>query len=243
MKQVPHPPTPSPKERGNMKIQIRRRTLSLLKYDDSFRTKRRRVICGIDEAGRGPLAGPVVAAAVIFGDDAYIEGIFDSKQVLPLKREALFEEIMAMAAAVGIGIADHKKIDELNILHATSQAMRIAVSKMKIKPQMIIADGNFFKSGVCKVTNVVKGDEKSFAIGAASIIAKVTRDRIMAEYENSYPRFTFSKHKGYATRAHVEEIEMHGYTAIHRRSFHVKALNYLTPCLRQAGRTYAEGYE
>lgn len=193
-----------------------------------LRTKRKKFICGVDEAGRGPLAGPVVAAAVVFERDVYIEGVFDSKQVLPPVREELFQKIMESALAVGIGICDNNKVDEINILNATTLAMNIAISELKVNPHFIIVDGNHFTRSETehklKAMDVIGGDEKSFSIAAASIIAKVTRDKIMAEFEGTYPQFRFSKHKGYSTPEHVEEIGMHGLTEIHRRSFRIRAL-------------------
>jgi ribonuclease HII len=200
----------------------------LLRFDECFRTKRKKFICGVDEAGRGPLAGPVVAAAVIFERDVYIKGVYDSKQVLPPVREELYQKIMESALAVGIGICDNNKVDEINILNATTLAMDIAISELKMNPHFIIVDGNHFTKAETghklKAMDVIGGDEKSFSIAAASIIAKVTRDRIMAEFENTYPQFRFSKHKGYSTPEHVEEIGMHGLTEIHRKSFRIKAL-------------------
>ena len=171
-------------------------------------------------------ADPVVAAAVIFSRDVYIEGVFDSKQVLPAVREELFQKIMESALAIGVGICDNDKVDELNILNATTLAMKIAISELKVNPHFIIVDGNHFKSEnkKPKSMNVIQGDEKSFSIAAASIIAKVTRDKIMAEFEGTYPQFRFSKHKGYSTPEHVGEIGVHGLTEIHRRSFRIRAL-------------------
>lgn len=222
-----------------MKINLRKRTLKLLGFDEKFRTRRKKFVCGVDEAGRGPLAGPVVAAAVIFDRDIYIEGVFDSKQVLPALREELFQKITESALAVGIGICDNNSVDELNILNATTLAMSKAISELKINPHFIIVDGNHYtrtvermktplfsdgELGLGRVMDIIRGDEKSFCIAAASIIAKVTRDRIMAEFESIYPDFRFSKHKGYATPEHVEEIGMHGLTQIHRRTFRIRAL-------------------
>jgi ribonuclease HII len=204
-----------------------KRTRSLIKYDNRIRLETGRLLCGVDEAGRGPLAGPVVAASVIFGDDVYIEGIFDSKQVTSKQREELFEEIKEKALCYGIGIVDNNRIDELNILNATKEAMTIAISGMVEMPGIIIADGNFYAYAFCEVRNVVKADEKSFSVAAASILAKVTRDRIMCEYEQLYPHFTFAAHKGYGTASHLDEILEFGYTDIHRRSFKLKAITQL----------------
>ncbi len=201
----------------------RAQTRRLIEFDKKYRPKRG-LLCGVDEAGRGPLAGPVVAAAVIMPDDAYIEGVFDSKQVAPLKREKLYEEIFLSAIAIGIGIIENKEIDRINILRATELAMNNAIAKMKSKPWKIIADGNFFRKNSSQVKNIVKADEQSFCVAAASIVAKVTRDRLMREYEKQFPNYSFSHHKGYGTKKHIEEILEHGYSEIHRRSFHIKSI-------------------
>jgi ribonuclease HII len=207
-----------------LKPNLAERTQTLVDFDNSIRNGSHCILCGVDEAGRGPVAGPVVAAAVIFSDDAYIEGIFDSKQVSQKRREELFEEIMESAVSYGIGIVSNEEIDRINILNATKMAMDIAVSKLKDSPGVIIADGNFYCNTSSVVQNIVKADEKSFSTAAASILAKVTRDRIMCEYQAQFPNFTFSMHKGYCTVAHMDEILEYGYTKIHRRSFRLKAV-------------------
>ncbi len=207
--------------------EFKRRTRKLLDFDSSLKRamapESNGILCGVDEAGRGPLAGPVVAAAVIFGDDVYIDGIYDSKQITRSKRESLYEEIIETASVFAVGIIDNTEIDCVNILEATKNAMDKAVSKLKIQPDLIIADGNFYRNDLSEVKNFIKGDEKSFSIAAASIIAKVTRDRIMTDFEKDYPHFSFSAHKGYGTRRHIDEILEHGYTAIHRKSFTIKS--------------------
>jgi len=207
-----------------MKINLAKRTRKLVKFDNKLRKNLECVLCGIDEAGRGPVAGPVVAAAVIFPDDVFIEGVFDSKQVLPEKREELFDEITSSAISYGIGIVDNKEIDSINIYNATFQAMNLAISRLKILPALTIVDGNFFKHDSLEIMNLVKGDTKSFSVAAASIIAKVTRDRIMLSFETQYPNFSFSRHKGYCTKKHFDEILEFGYTDIHRRSYKLKIL-------------------
>lgn len=207
-----------------MKTDLAERTRKIIDFDNSMRSKPGEVLCGVDEAGRGPAAGPVVAAAVIFSDDVFIEGVFDSKQVSPARREKLFEEIICMSVSYGVGIVDNNKIDNINILNATKLAMDIAVSKLKETPTLIIADGNFYTKDSAVVVNLVRADETSFSVAAASIVAKVTRDRIMCSFQKVYPNFTFSMHKGYCTQAHIDEIIEYGYTAIHRRSFRLKAL-------------------
>lgn len=203
------------------------RTREIIEYDSGIRMETGRLLCGVDEAGRGPLAGPVVAAAVVFSDDVYIEGVYDSKKLTGKHREELYREIIAAATCWGIGIVDNLKIDELNILNATKAAMTIAIDKMTELPGIIIADGNFYSHPMAQVRNVVKADEKSFSVAAASILAKVTRDRIMCEYEQVYPNFAFASHKGYGTAAHLDEILEFGYTDIHRRSFKLKAITQL----------------
>lgn len=207
-----------------IKISLKRRTRKIVKFDDKMRKELDGFLCGVDEAGRGPVAGPVVAAAVIFSDDAFINGVYDSKQVLPEKREELYDEIINSAVSYGIGIVDNVEIDKINILNATKMAMNIAISKLREIPRMIIADGNFYKHDLARVENIVKGDAASFSIAAASILAKVTRDRIMREYQNTYPNFTFATHKGYCTLNHIDEILEFGYTDIHRRSYRLKAM-------------------
>lgn len=209
------------------------RTRRIIEYDNCIRREAKGLLCGVDEAGRGPIAGPVVAAAAIFSDDVYIEGVFDSKKVTKKHRDELYEEITQQAICWGVGIIESSQIDEINILNATKQAMTMAISRLKETPGVIIADGNFYAQHysdlnyIAEVRNVIKADEKSFSVAAASIIAKVTRDKIMNQYEQAYPNFSFSHHKGYGTKAHVEEILEFGYTAIHRRSFKLKAIEQL----------------
>lgn len=200
------------------------RTRNLLEYDNALRSGLTGHLCGVDEAGRGPIAGPVVAAAVIFGDDVYIEDVFDSKQVTGKRRNKLYEEILARALSYGLGIVENGEIDELNILNATKKAMSLAIGKLIETPSLVIVDGNFYSNTAIAVKNVIKADEKSFSVAAASILAKVTRDRIMCEYQNVYPNFSFSHHKGYGTTAHIDEILEYGYTDIHRKTFKLKAV-------------------
>ncbi len=204
------------------------RTRKLIEFDNSHRALCPGLLCGVDEAGRGPIAGPVVAAAVIFGDDVYIEGVYDSKKVSQKRREELYEEITSSAQCWGVGIVESRQIDELNILNATKEAMNIAIGKLTETPAVIIADGNFYFNPVAEVKNVIKADEKSFSVAAASILAKVTRDRIMCSYQEKFPNFSFSHHKGYGTQAHIDEILEFGYTDIHRKTFRLKAVEQLT---------------
>ena len=177
-------------------------------------------ICGIDEAGRGPLAGPVVVAAVIMPKDSMIEGVNDSKKVSEKKRETLYEQIINEAIAYGVGIIDQKEIDEINILNATKKGLTTAIKELKVKPQRILVDA---LTGIdtCGIpyTSIIKGDAKSYSIAAASIIAKVTRDRIMREWDEIYPEYGFEKHKGYGTKMHIDAIKEYGLCPLHRLSF------------------------
>ncbi len=176
-------------------------------------------ICGIDEAGRGPLAGPVVAGAVILDKNTEILYLNDSKKLSEKKREALYDEIMEKAIAVGVGIVDEKVIDEINILQATYKAMRMAIANLSVKPQVLLNDAVIIPEVDIPQEKIIKGDAKSVSIAAASIIAKVTRDRIMVEYDENYPEYGFASHKGYGTKAHIDIIKEIGPCPIHRRSF------------------------
>lgn len=176
-------------------------------------------ICGIDEAGRGPLAGPVVAGAVILPKDCRILYINDSKKLSEKKREELFEVIQREALAVGVGVVSSERIDEINILQATYEAMRQAVNNLNVKPDILLNDAVTIPGIPIKQVPIIKGDAKSITIGAASIIAKVTRDRMMYEYDKQYPEYGFAKHKGYGTRQHTEALRMYGPTPIHRLTF------------------------
>lgn len=190
------------------------------KYQQGFK-----VICGIDEAGRGPLAGPVYAAAVILKKGQTIEGVNDSKKLSEKKREALYNKIIDECLAYAISVADEKEIDEINILQATFLAMKRAVDGLSIKPDCALVDGNQIPPLDCSVTTVIKGDSKSESIAAASILAKVARDRYMLEMAQKYPQYCFEKHKGYGTKLHYEMIEKYGICDIHRKSFLKKVLN------------------
>lgn len=176
-------------------------------------------ICGIDEVGRGPFAGPVVAAAVILPKDCDILYLNDSKKVSPKKRETLYDEIYEKALAVGIGMASEKVIDEINILNATYEAMRTAVSNLSAAPDLLLNDAVTIPGIEIAQVPIIKGDAQSASIAAASIVAKVTRDRMMEEYDLIYPQYQFSKNKGYGTKAHIEAIKEHGICPLHRRSF------------------------
>ncbi len=176
-------------------------------------------IAGVDEAGRGPLAGPVVAGAVILPKDCEILYLNDSKQVSASKRDLLFEEIKEKAVAYGVGIVSPERIDEINILQATYEAMREALNNMGAAPDMVLADAVTIPDIPCKQVGIVKGDAKSVSIAAASIMAKVTRDRIMVEMDKIYPQYGFAGHKGYGSKAHIEAIKKYGPSPIHRHTF------------------------
>ena len=183
------------------------------------------VVCGIDEAGRGPLAGPVCAAAVILPTDMEIEGLNDSKKLTEKKREALFDVVKEKALAYSIVMVDEKVIDEINILQATLLAMRRAVETLEIKPDAALIDGNQKPGLGIEERTVVKGDAKSMSIAAASILAKVSRDRFMLELDEKYPQYQFAKHKGYGTKLHYECIEQFGISPVHRLTFLKKILD------------------
>ena len=177
-------------------------------------------ICGIDEAGRGPLAGPVVVASVIMPKDSMIEGVNDSKKVSEKKIEKLYEEITNTAIAWGVGIIDQREIDEINILNATKKGLTNSLKELEIKPDLILVDAltNIDTLGI-PYRSIIKGDAKSYSIAAASIIAKVTRDRIMREWDKVYPQYGFVAHKGYGTVAHIKALKEYGACPLHRKNF------------------------
>ena len=176
-------------------------------------------IAGIDEAGRGPLAGPVVAAAVIIAPDRRIKGLADSKLLPPERREELFHVIQERALAVGVGVVDHETIDRLNILQATRQAMAEALAALAVAPELVITDFVALAGLPCPQRNLVAGDRRCASVAAASIIAKVTRDRLMVAMDTRFPEYGFARHKGYATPEHLAALDKHGPCPIHRRSF------------------------
>ena len=194
----------------------------LFKYETDLYLKGYRSIAGVDEAGRGPLAGPVVAAAVIFKQGVAIEGVNDSKKVSPKKRERLFYEIRKHAVAYAVGIVSHHRIDDIDILRATFEAMKLAVSKLKTEPDFILVDGRDEPFATKEQMSIIKGDSLSYSIAAASIIAKVTRDKIMNFYDKKYPMYGFCHNKGYATADHIEAIKKHGRCEIHRKTFRLQ---------------------
>ena len=188
-------------------------------FENKARNIGYRFIAGIDEAGRGPLAGPVVSGAVILPEDFDCPGITDSKKLSEKKRTAFFPVIMENALAVGIGIADHEEIDRINILQASLTSMKRAVADLRICPDYLLIDGKFTIDSPIDQEAIIKGDSKSISVAAASIIAKVTRDRIMTELSLKYPVYEFHRHKGYPTLAHRAAIEAHGPCPVHRKSF------------------------
>ena len=183
-----------------------------------------KVVCGVDEAGRGPLCGPVCAAAVILPVDCEIEGINDSKKLSEKKRDMLYDIIKEKAVAYSVVMVDAKTIDEINILQATFKAMREAVDGLSVKPDIALIDGNGKPGLSIEERTLIKGDAKSISVAAASILAKVTRDRYCLEMDEKYPEYQFAKHKGYGTKLHYEMIEKYGVAPIHRRSFLKKVL-------------------
>ena len=211
----------------NLLVQAEKRILSLEKekqriegmcaYEKEY--EHLGYICGIDEVGRGPFAGPVVAGAVVLPRDCRILYINDSKQLSEKKREELYEEIMDKAVAAEVGYASPARIDEINILQATYEAMREAVAKLPIKPQILLNDAVTIPAISIPQVPIIKGDAKSISIAAASIVAKVTRDRLMREYDKIMPQYGFASNKGYGSGAHIEALKKYGPTPIHRRSF------------------------
>ena len=193
------------------------RTNALWQYEREYASYT--YICGIDEVGRGPLAGPVVAGAVILPKDCDILYINDSKKLSEKKREELYDVIMEKAVAVGLGYATPERIDEINILQATYEAMRDAIKNMGIMPDILLNDAVTIPGVECKQVPIIKGDAKSISIGAASIVAKVTRDRLMVDYDSIYPEYGFASNKGYGAAAHIDALKKYGPTPIHRRSF------------------------
>ena len=198
-----------------------------LLYENEAKSKGYNVICGVDEAGRGPLAGPVFAAAVILPEGHIIEGVNDSKKLSEKKRDLLFDKIIDECVCYSIGTASEREIDEINILQATFLAMKRAVDGLEIKPDLALVDGNQIPPVNADVLTIVKGDGKSASLAAASIIAKVSRDRYMIELAKQYPQYEFERHKGYGTKLHYEKIAEHGICEAHRKTFLKKVLGEL----------------
>lgn len=199
-----------------MKTEVK---IDWLRYENEAKADGFNIVCGIDEAGRGPLAGPVCAAAVILPEGCIIDGVNDSKKLTEKKREQLFDVIKETALAYSIATADEKEIDEINILQATYLAMNRAFHGLSIKPDMALVDGNRDPNLGIPTRTIVKGDANSMSIAAASILAKVTRDRFMLEMDKKYPEYQFAKHKGYGTKLHYEMLDKYGASKIHRMSF------------------------
>lgn len=199
-------------------LQVERQRLESMRYYEKKYSAYQH-ICGIDEAGRGPLAGPVVAAAVILPKDCEILYLNDSKKLSPARREKLYDEIMEKAVAVGVGMTGPARIDEINILQATYEAMRCAVSKLSIAPDLLLNDAVTIPDILIPQVPIIKGDAKSLSIAAASVIAKVTRDRLMVQYDQVIPGYGFARHKGYGSREHIEAIRKLGPSLIHRKTF------------------------
>ena len=208
-------------EKAHKKIEAlekeKARTNELWKYEREYSSYT--YICGIDEVGRGPLAGPVVAGAVILPKDCDILYINDSKKLSEKKREELYDIILEKAVAVGLGYASPERIDEINILQATYEAMWDAIRNLAISPDILLNDAVTIPGIDCKQVPIIKGDAKSISIGAASIVAKVTRDRLMVDYDTIYPEYGFASNKGYGAGAHIDALKKYGPTPIHRRSF------------------------
>ncbi|MBQ9984732.1 MAG: ribonuclease HII [Oscillospiraceae bacterium] len=196
--------------------------LSLWEFDNEYRGCGYKHVCGVDEAGRGPLAGPVFAAAVILPADIEIEGLNDSKKISEKKRDKLFDIICEKALAYSVASSTEREIDEINILNASLLAMKRAVSGLVIPPDTILVDGNQIFESEIHIESVVKGDSLSASIAAASILAKVSRDRYMLELSKKYPEYMLEKHKGYPTKLHYECVEAYGISEIHRKSFFKK---------------------
>ncbi len=205
-------------QRRQEKLKAERERLEGMRvYERRYRE--RGTLCGIDEVGRGPLAGPVVAGAVILPEDCEILYLNDSKKLSEKKRELLYDEIMEKAIAVGIGAVSPERIDEINILQATYEAMRIAISRLSVRPDLLLNDAVTISQVDIPQVPIIKGDAKSVSIAAASIIAKVTRDRMMVQYEDLYPGYEFASNKGYGSARHIAALKEIGPCPIHRRSF------------------------
>ena len=203
-----------------MKKKEETRLLQLKEKENEKREKGFKFICGIDEAGRGPLAGPVVVASVIMPADSMIEGVNDSKKISEKKREELYEKIIKEAISYGVAIIGQDEIDEVNILNATKKGLTISLQELAQKPDLILVDAlNHIDTLGIPYDSIIKGDAKCYSIAAASIIAKVTRDRIMREWDKIYPEYGFEKHKGYGTASHIKAIREFGLCPIHRKTF------------------------
>lgn len=193
--------------------------MNLLEFDNVYRKQDYKYLVGLDEAGRGPLAGPVVSCAVILPENVEIEGVNDSKKLSEKKRLKLYDEINEIALGIGIGIVHEREIEKLNILGATVLSMKQAIGKLQIKPEILLIDGPHIQIPHYKYENIINGDALSLSIASASIIAKVTRDRIMIQYDKIFPEYGFANHKGYGTKKHLDSIRKNKATPIHRKNF------------------------
>lgn len=193
--------------------------MGIYRHDASLRRNGYAVIAGIDEAGRGPIAGPVVAASVVLSDDIRIKGLRDSKKVPARERESLFWDVLCAAKGIGVGVVDHDEIDRLNILQSTKLAMKRALEDLGTMPDMLVIDAVTLPFIPIKQISPFKAESKSASVAAASIIAKYVRDSIMLRYHEAYPQYNFKKHKGYGTKEHLELVRLHGPSPIHRKSF------------------------
>ena len=205
------------KKRTNQQIDMFSQ-LNMLQFENEFLSQGKKLVAGIDEAGRGPLAGPVVVASVIMPMDNIIDGINDSKKLTEKKRNELFEKIKQTAICYHIEVVDEKVIDEINILNATKLGMKNCVDKLDLRPDVVLIDAVKIDSDV-QTVSIIKGDAKSYSIAAASILAKVYRDNMMLQYDKDYPIYNFAKHKGYGTKMHIDAIKQYGICPIHRKSF------------------------
>ncbi len=194
----------------------------MIAFDNSFLSDKVKLIAGTDEAGRGPLAGPVVAASVIFPPKVYIRGVKDSKLLTEKEREKLLPKILQKCISYSVASVSHTKIDRINILQASLLAMSISIKRLNVRPDLILVDGNKIFYSEIPAVPIIDGDEKSFVVGAASIIAKVARDRIMKRLCHYFPNYLWSKNKGYATHEHIEALKLYGACVLHRKSFLAK---------------------
>lgn len=204
---------------GEKLAQEKERLTNLYFYEKDLHNQGYKFIAGTDEAGRGPIAGPVVAASVILKPDTYLEGLNDSKKVSPKKRDKLYDEIIDKCVSYGIKVIDNEEIDRINILQSSCLAMKLAIDEMDITPEYVLVDGLENKLITLPQIHLVKGDSKSASIAAASILAKVHRDRIMEEYDLLYPQYGFASHKGYPTKKHIQAVMDYGILKIHRKTF------------------------